>query len=41
MSATVALYNDWLQSAQAVFNFTKHAGVWLGTCASSIRNYPE
>jgi len=24
-SATVALYNDLLQNAQAVFNYTKHA----------------
>ena len=42
-SATVALYNDWLQNAQAVFNYTEHASVydwWLGTCASSIINYP-
>jgi len=23
-SATVALYNDWLQNAQAVFNYTEH-----------------
>jgi len=28
MSVTVAMYNDWLQNTQAVFNFTKHARVY-------------
>jgi len=27
-SVTVALYNDWLQNAQAVFNYTTHTRVY-------------